>query len=124
MFSFLKSIFGGKPKFYEYTAEEAKSLCWAKWDEYYYPGIIKSDNGGEYQIQFLDGVLNPIDKTLVILYAEAFDRNDLKIEGNWEMRGGYYPCVVLERNNNEFKVRYTQDNVVEVCKLHQIRIML
>jgi hypothetical protein len=108
---------------YRFTPEEAERLCWAKWDDYYYPGVVKNVSGSVYSIQYLDGATADIDESLVYPFIEVLHTPGLRYEANWQCKGGFFPCNIIGNEGYRLRVQYIQDGVLEMCEPHQMRMI-
>ena len=88
-----------------------------RWDDgYYYPAIVGKAFGDKIRVAYLDGDLGEVSKAHIVELQEALET--MKLEGNWQNRGGFYPGVISSRQ--PMTMSY-DDGDVEQIDLRQLR---
>jgi len=89
-------------------------LVWARWSgdgNLYFAGIADTSSSG-VKVTFYDGVEEEVSREN-IFYAGELQKSGLTPHGNWENKGSFYPCDILEFRKNSVRVKYTEDKVEE-----------
>lgn len=90
-------------------------LIWARWSQdgnLYFAGIAAGSNAGGVPVVFYDGMKEKVSGEDIFYLPEAC-KTDMTPHGNWEGKGGFYPCKILKFNESSLSVEYLEDGVKE-----------
>jgi len=87
---------------------------WARWsgDGNLYFAVIENVSNNSLRVTYYDNVVEEVSKNNVFSLEEALN-SGLRLHGNWQDGGSFYPCIILKQKSNTVRVKYTQDNVEE-----------
>lgn len=99
-------------------------LVWARWSgdgNLYFANIVSGGVSG-VKVVFYDGVTEEVAPENVF-YIEEVQKSGLAPHGNWQDKGSFYPCIILQFNNNTVSVEYIEDKVQEQLPYHGLVFM-
>ena len=87
---------------------------WAKWsgDGNYYFATITDVSGSTVSVRYYDGAEEDLDESDVLNFPQMMNTR-LPTYCNWQNKGDFYPCQLLQIGENGCKVKY-EDNTEEI----------
>jgi hypothetical protein len=87
-------------------------------DSFLYFGKIIEVKGNSYIVEFYDDYTEEVGLSDICDYK--FAMQNLQAQANWENKGDFYPCVILNGDIDSYQVKY-EDGVVENVNISQLR---